>query len=180
MADVDSHHEARSYPWHPSAEPRLALQGARRRSGPEPGFRFFEAFTDDELADQIHHSCFPDLTLIRAPEGLRVFRTEPDAGDPNWSTFVYWYPVPHTEGAIEVATLYGMRTYREAGHETGRIQDYSATIAQVDFVAQDLLLAETQQRELRSMTHKDAHLAGQGTRMRRLHEVLNDYLAGRR
>jgi hypothetical protein len=85
---------------------------------------------------------------------LRVFRTEPDAGDSNWSTFDYWYFVPHTEGAKEDATLYGMRTYREASHETGTFQDYPATIAKGDFLAQDLSHAETQQRGLRSMAYK--------------------------
>ncbi|MCW1383041.1 aromatic ring-hydroxylating dioxygenase subunit alpha [Novosphingobium sp. KCTC 2891] len=161
-------------------EGRLALQEARRRLGPGRGHEHFAKLTDDELTDQMHHTCFPNLTLTATPEGLHVFRTEPDAEDPNWSTFDYWYLVPQVRGADEVATLYGMRPYREAAHEAGTFGDYQATIAQGDFLAQDLSLAETQQKGLRSMAFGDCYLAGQETRVRRFHEVINDYLEGRR
>ncbi len=159
---------------------RVALQQARRRLGPARGHEHFTRMTDDELTDQMHHTCFPNLTLTATPEGLHVFRTEPDAQDPNWSTFDYWYLVPHVGGATEVGTLYGMRPYVEAEHETGSFSDYEATIAQGDFLAQDLSLAVTQQRGLRSMAFGDCYLAGQETRVRRFHEVINDYLEGRR
>lgn len=161
-------------------EGRLALQQARRRLGPTRGYRYFDRLLDDELTDQMHHTCFPNLTLTGTPEGLHVFRTEPDAEDPNWSTFDYWYLVPEVEGATEVATLAGMRPYQEAPHETDSFTDYEATIDQGDFLTQDLSLAVTQQRGLRSMAFEDCYLSGQETRVRRFHEVLNDYLDGRR
>ena len=161
-------------------EGRLALQQARRKLGAGRGCGYFDKFTDDELTDQFHHTCFPNLTLTGAPEGLHVFRTEPDPEDPNWSTFDYWYLVPPIEGQTEVGTLYGMRPYEEAEHETGGFDDYEATIDQGDFLTQDLSLAETQQKGLRSMAFEDCYLADQETRVRRFHEVLNDYLAGRR
>lgn len=159
---------------------RKALQEARRRLGPGRGFTYFDKLTDDELTDQFHHTCFPNLTLTGTPEGLHVFRTEPDIEDPNWSTFDYWYLVPKVEGAKEVATLYGMRPYQEAEHENGSFDDYQTEIAQGDFLIQDLSLAETQQMGLRSMAYEDGYLAGQETRVRRFHEVINDYLEGRR
>lgn len=161
-------------------EGRLALQQARRTLGPQRGYGYFDKLTDDELTDQMHHTCFPNLTLTATAEGLHMFRTEPDAEDPNWSTFDYWYMVPRVEGAGEVATLYGMRPYREAEHEDGSFADYEAAIDQGDFLTQDLSLAETQQRGLRSMAFEDCYLADQETRVRRFHEVLNDYLEGRR
>ncbi|MFV0278950.1 MAG: RHO alpha subunit C-terminal catalytic domain-containing protein, partial [Parahaliea sp.] len=161
-------------------EARLALQEARRRLGPERGFHYFEKFTPDELTDQMHHTCFPNLTLTGTPEGLHVFRTEPDAEDPNWSTFDYWYLTPRVEGAREVATLYGMRPYEEAEHEFGNFAEYEAALDQGDFLSQDLSLAETQQSGLRSMAFEGSYLAGQETRVARFHEVLNDYLEGRR
>jgi hypothetical protein len=161
-------------------EARIALQLARRRLGPERGFKYFEKLLDDELTDQMHHTCFPNLTLTGTPEGLHVFRTEPDADDPNWSTFDYWYLVPEVEGATEVATLYGMRPYEPAEHEADSFADYEAAIDQGDFLSQDLSLAVTQQQGLRSMAFEDCYLSDQETRVRRFHEVLNDYLAGRR
>lgn len=161
-------------------EARIALQKARRELGPKRGLQYFDQLTDDELTDQMHHTCFPNLTLTGTPEGLHVFRTEPDAEDPNWSTFDYWYLVPRLDNATEVPTLYGMRPYEEAQHESGSYKDYEASIDQGDFLTQDLSLAETQQRGLRSMAFQDCYLSGQETRVRRFHEVLNDYLEGRR
>ncbi|GAB4142763.1 MAG: hypothetical protein Tsb0016_11320 [Sphingomonadales bacterium] len=159
---------------------RLALQQARRRLGPARGYDYFNALTDDELTDQFHHTCFPNLTLTGTPEGLHVFRTEPDPEDPNWSTFDYWYLVPRVEGATEVPTLYGMRPYAEADHEAGSFDEYQTSLPQGDFLIQDLGVAVTQQQGLRSMAFEDAYLAEQETRVRRFHEVINDYLEGRR
>lgn len=82
--------------------------------------------------------------------------------------------------ATEVATLYGMRPYEEPEHETGSLADYEAARDQGDFLTQDLSLAETQQRGLRSMASTDSCLSGQETRVRRFHEVVNDDLEGRR
>ena len=161
-------------------EGRDALQKARREKGPERGYKYADKLTDHELTDQFHHTLFPNLTLTGTFEGLHVFRTEPDPEDPNWSTFDYWYLAPEVEGESEVATLSGMRPFEEAEHETGSYKDYHAEIAQGDFLTQDLSLAETQQKGLRSMAFTDAYLAGQETRVRRFHEVLNDYLEGRR
>ena len=159
---------------------RLALQAARRKLGPERGYAYWGKFLDDELTDQFNHTGFPNLTLTGTPEGLHMFRTEPDPEDPNWSTFDYWYMVPQIEGATQVATLYGMRPYAEAFHETGSFDDYNAEIKQGDFLTQDLNVAITQQQGLHSMGHDDAYLAAQENRVRRFHEVINDYLEGRR
>jgi phenylpropionate dioxygenase-like ring-hydroxylating dioxygenase large terminal subunit len=161
-------------------EARLALQEARRRMGPEKGWNHFAKLSDDELTDQFHHTCFPNLTLTGTPEGLHVFRTEPDADDPNWSTFDYWYLSPEIGESEEIATLYGMRPFEEAEHETDDFTDYETTIAQGDFLIQDLSLAVTQQQGLRSMAHEDHYLAKQENRVRRFHEVINDYIEGRR
>lgn len=159
---------------------RLALQQARRKLGPERGYTHYNNMTDDELTDQMHHTCFPNLTLTGTGEGLHVFRTEPDADDPNWSTFDYWYLVPKIEGQTEVPTLYGMRPLEEAEHETDSYAEYEAAIDQGDFLTQDLDLAETMQRGLHSMAFEDCYLSDQEMRVRRFHEVINDYLEGRR
>ncbi|WP_185267074.1 aromatic ring-hydroxylating oxygenase subunit alpha [Halopseudomonas xiamenensis] len=161
-------------------EARLALQQARRKLGPQRGYTQYDNMTDDELTDQMHHTCFPNLTLTGTAEGLHVFRTEPDANDPNWSTFDYWYLVPKIEGQDEVPTLYGMRPVEEAEHETDNYAEYEAAIDQGDFLTQDLDLAETMQRGLHSMAFEDCYLSDQEARVRRFHEVINDYLEGRR
>ncbi|WP_380872136.1 hypothetical protein ACFB49_30870 [Sphingomonas sp. DBB INV C78] len=161
-------------------EARIALQQARRQLGPARGHAHFSQLSDWELTDQFHHTLFPNVTLTGTPEGLHFFRTQPLGDDPNWSTFDYWYLVPKIEGADEVATLYGMRPYEEAEFEDGDFAEYEATIAQGDFLAQDLSLAVTQQKGLRSMAFESAYLSKQEARVARFHEVINDYLEGRR
>lgn len=161
-------------------EGRIALQQARRKLGPERGYTHFAKLADDELTDQFHHTCFPNLTLTGTPEGLHVFRTEPDMEDPNWSTFDYWYLAPEVAGGADVPTLYGLRPWKEAEHQTGDFAAYSAEIPQGDFLTQDLDVAVTQQQGLHSLGHDDAYLARQENRVRRFHEVINDYIAGRR
>lgn len=161
-------------------EARIALQQARRKLGPARGWKHFEQLSDEELTDQFHHTCFPNFTLTGTPEGLHVFRTEPDIDDPNWSTFDYWYLAPKVEGQAEVPTLYGLRPWEEAEHETDNFGLEEAKIAQGDFLSQDLAVAVSQQLGLRSRGHDDAYLAEQETRVRRFHEVINDYLEDRR
>jgi hypothetical protein len=162
-------------------EARLALQQARRKLGPERGYHYFDRLLDDELTDQFHHTCFPNLTMTLSPEGLHISRTEPDADDPNWSTFDYWYLVPRVAGADEVASLSGMVPYQDARHDSSVFGAFEeAALNYGDFLTQDLALAAAQQRGLRSMAWEDAYLAGQEARVRRFHEVLNDYLEGRR
>ena len=60
--------------------------------------------------------------------------------------------------------------------------DAGATIPEMEgqIVYQDMQLAECQQRGMHSRGYKDAYLAAQEARVRFFHEVLNDYLEGRR
>lgn len=162
------------------ADARLALQHAKRTLGPARGYTHYASLTDDELTDHFHHTLFPNVTITGTWDGLHFFRTEPDADDPNWSTFDYWYMVPHVAGQSEAGTIYGMRPMAEAEHESDDFSDYAAALPMGDFLVQDLSLAVTQQQGLRSMGYTDAYLSGQETRVRRFHEVINDYLEGRR
>lgn len=159
---------------------RLALQEAKRRLGPERGYKYFETMYDDELTDHLHHTLFPNVTITGTSDGLHFFRTEPHPEDPNKSTFDYWYMVPRIEGKTEVPTIYGMRPYKEAEHEKNSFTDHMAALGVGDFLSQDLSVAEQQQQGLRSEAYRDAYLSGQETRVRRFHEVLHDYLEGRR
>ena len=159
---------------------RLALQKAMRKLGPERGYTYFDTLTDGELTDHFHHTMFPNVTITGTSDGVHFFRTEPHIDDPNKSTFDYWYMVPRIDGRSEAPTIYGMRPYEECAHDTSSFTDHLAALGIGDFLAQDLSIAEAQQLGLRSMGYDDAYLSGQETRVRRFHEVLNDYLEGRR
>ena len=164
-----------------SREGRVALQQAKREKWREKGFLHYEHYDDAELTDPHHHTLFPNVTMTAGPEGVHIFRTEPHIDDPNKCTFDYYFLAPPIEGATEIGTIVGMRPLEDAEHE---FFDYGDGIDVPDmrgsFLVQDLSVAVGQQRGLRSRGYTDAHLCGQESRVRRFHEVLNDYLEGRR
>jgi len=159
---------------------RVAIQAQKRKLGKARGFHHYDKMSDGELTDYFHHTLFPNVTLTGTPDGLHFFRTEPDPNDPDWCTFDYWYLVRQIEGQTEVPTLYGIRPYEEAAHEFVVFGEASSNHHLGDFLDQDLSVAVTQQRGFRSRAYADAYLSGQEGRIRRFHEVLNDFLEGRR
>ena len=163
-----------------SRDGRLALQQQKRKLGPERGYTYFDTLMDDELTDMFHHTLFPNVTLTGTYDGLHFFRTEPDPKDPEWCTFDYWYMVPRIAGKTEVPTIYGMRPYEECEHETTDYASGTAELGIGDFLTQDLDVAVAQQDGFHSIGYEDSYLSGQETRIRRFHEVLNDYIEGRR
>ena len=159
---------------------RVALQAAKRLHGKARGYDYFDTLYDDELTDYFHHTLFPNVTITGFPDGIHVFRTEPDADDPEWCTFDYWCLMPRITGQEEAATLYGMRPYAEAELEFAEYGSNQYGHYLGDFIDQDLSVAVTQQQGLHSRAYQDAYLSNQEGRVRRFHEVLNDYIEGRR
>jgi phenylpropionate dioxygenase-like ring-hydroxylating dioxygenase large terminal subunit len=160
------------------AEARIALQRQMRALGPKRGHWYMTKLTDEELTDYFHHTLFPNVTMTGSPNDgcVHIFRTEPDRKDPEKCTFEYMALYPNIEGARSVATVAGPRKLEEATAE-----DLTYGIDAVgDFIDEDLSVAVHQQRGLHSRGYRDAHLTEQETRVRRFHEVLNDYLQGRR
>jgi phenylpropionate dioxygenase-like ring-hydroxylating dioxygenase large terminal subunit len=157
---------------------RLALQRQKRKLAAGRGMRYMDKLTDDELTDFFHHTLFPNLTITGTPSdgAVHFFRTEPHATDPEKCTFEYWALYPRIEGRSGVETVSGMRPYEEADPE---ILTYGVDNVG-DFIDEDLSVAVHQQRGLRSQGYRDAILSEQEARVRRFHEVLHDYLEGRR
>jgi phenylpropionate dioxygenase-like ring-hydroxylating dioxygenase large terminal subunit len=159
-----------------SREARPALIAAKRRLGPERGYTYFDRLSDEELVDAFHHTLFPNVTLTGDPNGVHFFRTEPDPKDPEWCTFDYWFLAPRVEGRNELFTVAGLTPF-----ESAQLTLLEYGVDEVgDFVDQDLSVAVAQQNGFHSRGYGDAYLNGQEDRVRRFHEVLNDYLEGRR
>ena len=165
-----------------SRDGRKDLQEAMRRLGPERGYgNYFDALNDSELTDPHHHTMFPNVTLTAGGDGFSIFRTEPHITDPEKCTFDYWYFTLPVEGQESIETIVGTRPVEAAEYE---FFDYGSGMDLPDmegsFLIQDLSVAIGQQRGLHSRGYKDARLCGQESRIRRFHEVINDYLEGRR
>ena len=112
---------------------------------------------------------------------VHFFRTEPHPTDPEKCTFDYWFFAPPVEGQAEVVTICGPRPLQEA--EPEQIEYGSGAVIEDmmdSFLIQDLGVAVGQQQGFHSRGYRDAILSGQESRVRRFHEVLNDYLEGRR
>ena len=164
-----------------SRESRIPLQQQRRKLGPQRGFAHYEKLTDDELTDYFHHTLFPNVTLTGTAEGVHFFRTEPHPTDPEKCTFDYWFLAPLVKDMNSIDTICGQRPMQEAQHE---FISYGAGAdipdMQGSFLLQDLGIAVGQQLGFHSRGYSDAILSGQESRVRRFHEVLNDYISTRR
>jgi phenylpropionate dioxygenase-like ring-hydroxylating dioxygenase large terminal subunit len=160
----------------------LDLKAAKRRLWRERGYLHYEHMNDEELTDSPHTVLFPNVTLSYLPDNLILFRTEPHPDDPNKCTFDLWcmaYPVAGEEMVESI--MAGPKPLAEAEYEH-RVFDNGRGIPELEgqIVYQDMMLAEGQQRGMHSRGYVDAYLTGQETRVRFFHEVLNDYLEGRR
>lgn len=160
---------------------RKALQEQMRKLGPSRGYKHYEKYDDDELTDYFHHTLFPNVTLTGTFEGVHFFRTEPHPTDPEKCTFDYWCLTPKLEDQSEVATICGVRPMEEAEYEFIPYGSGQPIPDMMDsFLIQDLSVAIGQQAGFHSRGYTDALLSGQESRVRRFHEVLNDYMEGRR
>ncbi len=160
----------------------LDLKAAKRRLWKERGYVHYEHMTDEELTDSPHTVIFPNVTLSFLPDNLMLFRTEPHPDDPNKCTFDLWlmsYPVAGQTEAHSV--MAGIQPMEEAEMEH-RAFDGGRGVPEIEgaIVYQDMMLAEGQQRGMKSRGYTDCYLSAQETRVGFFHEVLNDYIEGRR
>ena len=160
----------------------LDLKAAKRRLWKDRGYVHYEHMSDEEITDSPHTVMFPNVTISFLPDNLIFFRTEPHPTDPNKCTFDLWCMAFPVAGQTVVESIMaGPQPLREAEMEH-RAFDNGRGVPEIEgqIVYQDMMLAEGQQRGMHSRGYDDAYLSGQETRVRFFHEVLNDYLEGRR
>jgi phenylpropionate dioxygenase-like ring-hydroxylating dioxygenase large terminal subunit len=160
----------------------LDLKAAKKRLWRERGYVHYEHMNDEEITDSPHTVIFPNVTISFLPDNLIVFRTEPHPEDPGKCTFDLWCMAFPVEGQTEVESIMaGPQPLREAEMQV-RDFDNGRGVPEIEgqIVYQDMMLAEGMQRGMHSRGYRDAYLTGQETRVRFFHEVLNDYLEGRR
>ncbi len=160
----------------------LDLKKQKRKLWKERGFLHYENMSDEELTDSPHTVMFPNVTISFLPDNIIFFRTEPHPDDPNKCTFDLCSMVFPVEGIHEMeAIMFGPRPVKEAEFQHKSFdQGRGVPEIQGQIVYQDMMISEGQQAGMHSRGYKDAHLAAQEARVRFFHEVLNDYLEGRR
>jgi len=160
----------------------LDLKAAKRRLWRERGYLHYEHMDDEQITGSPHTVIFPNVTISFLPDNILFFRTEPHADDPGKCTFDLWCMAFPVAGQTEVESIMaGPQPFSEADM-LWRDFDNGRGVPEIEgqIVYQDMMLAEGMQRGMHSRGYGDAYLSAQETRVRYFHEVLNDYLAGRR
>ncbi|MFV0277558.1 MAG: aromatic ring-hydroxylating oxygenase subunit alpha [Parahaliea sp.] len=161
----------------------LDLKAAKHRLWKERGYPHYEHMSDEEITDSPHTVIFPNVTISFLPDNLIFFRTEPDADDPNKCTFDLWCMAFPVEGATQAHGIMTRDNFplQECECETVDFKGGTGVPEIIDSIVwQDMMLAEGQQAGWHSRGYQDSFLSKQETRVRFFHEVLNDYLEGRR
>ncbi|MGV3770964.1 MAG: aromatic ring-hydroxylating oxygenase subunit alpha [Sphingobium phenoxybenzoativorans] len=153
-----------------ATEARRAIQLAKRRLGPERGFRHFDTMTDSQLTDYYHYTLWPNTTITMSPDGFQILRSEPHPTDPEKCIFDHWYLMPPVDGRNEVVTPVGVVPFEHAEREV--VIYGEATLGYV--ADQDMSVAVGQQQGLHSMGYRGGIISGQEKRIQRFHELLND------
>jgi len=156
---------------------RQAIIEAKRKLGPERGYKNYPDMTDQQLVDYFHCTLFPNLTLTMSPEQCQILRTEPHPTDPEKCIFQHWCLYPPVAGMKEVYTPVGMAPLK---HDAIAYHCTYGDGTSVGYVAdQDLSIGTTQQQGLNSRGFKGFILPNQEKRVQRFHELLADMVLGK-
>jgi len=159
------------------------LKAAKRKLWKERGYVHYEHMDDEEITDSPHTVIFPNVTISFLPDNLIFFRSEPHPDDPEKCFFDLWCMAFPVAGQDTVESIMaGPKPLREVLTCEHRDFDGGRGIPELvgQIVYQDMELAEGMQAGMHSRGYSDAYLAAQETRVRFFHEVLNDWLDGRR
>ena len=125
---------------------------------------------------------FPNVAIAPGADSFLVWRWEPHATDPEKCYFDQWTMAYPIEGQTDFVnrTAENVLQLEEAEldafdySDIDRVEKYSDQV-----VYQDWQLTEGLRTGWKSRGYQEPYLAAQETRVRRFHEILNDYLAGR-
>ncbi|MAR32751.1 MAG: (2Fe-2S)-binding protein [Porticoccaceae bacterium] len=156
----------------------LDLKAKKRATWRARGYEHYSEMNDEQLTDSLHTVIFPNITISFLPDNIIFFRTEPHPDDPEKCFFDLWCMAFPVDGLDVVESIMaGQRPMEEASF-IHRDFDDGRGVPEIEdsIVYQDMMLARALQQGMHSAGYKDSNLAGQETRVRFFHEVLNDYL----
>jgi phenylpropionate dioxygenase-like ring-hydroxylating dioxygenase large terminal subunit len=158
---------------HPEAT-REALQQAKRRLGPERGFTHYDKIPDEQFTDAFHYTLFPNFAVSLWSDGFHFLRARPHRSDPEQCLFDnWWYASP--------ASIQNVNARRGANTGAGAelmMLEYGGDVSIGPGIEDDVRVFVTQQRGFRSRGFKGVYLSNQEKRIRRYHELIDDYIEG--
>ena len=175
-----------------TSKARTELQKSKRKLAKDRGYWHYEFLTDEQLTDYYHYSFFPNFSLTMTPDGFELLRPQPHPTNPEKCFMEHWYMVPMIEGSLTGSSTFmdgsnltdieeeelfaetpvGRKPLKNATHEWINYPDGSLGF----IIDQDVSIAETQQKGVKSRGFKGSILLGQEGRVRRYHELINDYI----
>ncbi len=159
-------------------ETRAALQQAKRAQGRQRGYTHYAKLADEQFTDAFHYTLFPNFAVSLWSDGFHFLRARPHPTDPEQCVFDNWWyasqpdgetaPVRTTAGIVERDAQVEHEVFAPGEQSMGRTID------------QDIEIFPLQQAGFRSRGYKRAYLSGQESRIRRYHEVIDEYMEGAR
>lgn len=158
---------------------RVALQKAKREEGPKRGHTHYDNLPDAALTDAFHYTLFPNFAVSVWADGFHFLRARPHpSGDPEQCVFDNWWYCSQPEGEkAPVGTQIGPLP---RNHPDEHIKFKLGERSMGKTIDEDIQVFIMQQRGFRSRGYKGAYLAQQENRISRYHELIDDYIEGRR
>jgi phenylpropionate dioxygenase-like ring-hydroxylating dioxygenase large terminal subunit len=157
---------------------RAALQKAKRETGVRKGYGHYEQMTDEQFTDAFHYTLFPNFAVSLWSDGFHFLRARPHATDPEQCIFDNWWYASQPEGETSpIRTTAGIvERDAEVEHEVFDFGEKSMGRT----IDQDCEVFPLQQAGFRSRGYEGAYLADQESRVGRYHELIDEYIEGRR
>lgn len=157
---------------------REELQKARRALGPGRGYDYFDKLCDSQLTDAYHYTLFPNFAVSLWVDGFHFLRARPHPTDPEKCVFDNWWYAPNPPGAVGPVRSTSGTVERDAVVEHEFFMPGEGSMGLT--IDQDMSVFPGQQLAMRSRGYTGSYLAGQESRVARLHELVDDYIEGRR
>ncbi len=159
-------------------ETREALQTAKRKLGPGKGYTHYDKLTDEQLTDAFHYTLFPNFAVSLWSDGFHFLRARPHPTDPEQCVFDnWWYASQPANETAPIRTTAGIVDRDEdVPHQVFELGEMSMGRT----IDQDIEIFPLQQAGFRSRGYDGAYLADQESRVRRYHELIDDFIEGRR
>ncbi len=156
---------------------REALQQAKRRLGPGRGYSHYSKIPDEQFTDAFHYTLFPNFAVSVWADGFHFLRARPHPTDPEQCIFDNWWYASQPEGDnLPVSTMLGpVERDAEVPHDVFEVGEKSMGKT----IDEDIAVFVRQQKGFRSRGYKGVYLANQENRVRRYHELIDDYIDGK-
>jgi phenylpropionate dioxygenase-like ring-hydroxylating dioxygenase large terminal subunit len=159
---------------------REALQNAKRQHGRALGYAHYGNVPDEQLTDAFHYTLFPNFAVTVWADGFHFLRARPHRDDPEQCLFDnWWYGSPASiDAGLDPGNSATLATSLDGSETAVSMLTYGE-----DYIGpaieDDVAIFVSQQRGFRSRGFKGVYLSNQEIRVRRYHEMIDDYIEGR-